>query len=111
MKRPKAPPEDTRVTRIEHAGEELVVFSYPIAEGPPAALVEPLAERLTPAQAEVAWRALEGRTNAEIAAARGTSARTVAKQLEQIYRRLGINSRRELAALAGERRSARRRDG
>jgi DNA-binding CsgD family transcriptional regulator len=37
-----------------------------------------------------------GRSNTEIAAARGTSPRTVAKQLERIYARVGVSSRAEL---------------
>lgn len=104
-------PRGLRVSRIEHEGEELFVFSHALEAEASEDTLGALAESLTAAQAEVAALALEGRANAEIARARGTSERTVAKQLEQIYRRLEINSRRELAALAGERRSAPRRDG
>ncbi|MCK6545615.1 helix-turn-helix transcriptional regulator [Myxococcota bacterium] len=42
---------------------------------------------------------LEGCSNREIAARRGTSVRTVANQVASIYRKVGVNSRRELEVL------------
>jgi len=96
---------------MRHDGEELVVFSLPLESSTPDSALGSLAEVLTAAQRDVAARVLEGASNAEIARARGSSPATVAKQLERIYRRLGINSRRELAALAGARQSARRTGG
>ena len=41
---------------------------------------------------------LDGKSNKAIAAARATSERTVANQLASIYRKLGVNSRSELAS-------------
>jgi DNA-binding CsgD family transcriptional regulator len=55
---------------------------------------------LTAAEREVARMAVEGCSDAEIAARRGTSRSTVANQLGRIYRKLGVASRAELAALA-----------
>ena len=104
---PPTPP-GLRAARFVHEGEELVVFSYPTT-GASSHDVTPeidLAGALTPAQAEVVALVLANRSNSEIAAMRSTAVSTVAKQLEQIYRRLKINSRRELAALAGRVRSA-----
>jgi DNA-binding NarL/FixJ family response regulator len=43
---------------------------------------------------------LEGRSNAEIARDRGTCARTVANQIASMFRKLGVQSRAELAATA-----------
>lgn len=51
---------------------------------------------LTAAEAAVARMVIEGRTNAEIAAARGTSARTVANQARAVFEKIGVTSRRAL---------------
>jgi DNA-binding CsgD family transcriptional regulator len=53
---------------------------------------------LTPAEAEVARLAAAGHSNAAISRARRVHVRTIANQLESIYRKLGIASRHELAA-------------
>jgi DNA-binding NarL/FixJ family response regulator len=55
---------------------------------------------LTPAEAEVAALALDGLSNADIAARRRSSCRTVANQMSSIFRKLGIASRGELGAWA-----------
>lgn len=71
----------------------------PIAADSPASL------GLTPRELEVARRVAAGRTNVEIAAELKITRRTVATHLENIYRRLEIGSRAELArklAEAGE---------
>jgi DNA-binding NarL/FixJ family response regulator len=65
----------------------------PASASPPASWA-----RLTPAERQVAGAVLRGSTNDAIAAARRTSARTVANQLAAIYRKLGVSSRWELAA-------------
>ncbi|HTO07958.1 MAG TPA: helix-turn-helix transcriptional regulator [Myxococcota bacterium] len=53
---------------------------------------------LSPTERQVAELATRGRTDAEIAAARRTSRRTVANQLQHVYRKLGVHSRTELAS-------------
>lgn len=63
---------------------------------------------LTPAEHAVAALAILGHDNAEIARLRGTSIRTVANLLARTFRKLGVGSRGELAALA---RSGRRSEG
>jgi DNA-binding NarL/FixJ family response regulator len=78
------------VFELEHAGESLVVISVPIPE--PAYV-------LTETEHEVARDAIDGLSNAEIAHRRRRSARTIANQLASIYRKLGVASRYELAAL------------
>ena len=60
-------------------------------------------ESLTQAETEVARAAVAGLSNREIAKQRGSAARTVAVQLRSIYRKMGISSRTELAALIGGR--------
>lgn len=59
-------------------------------------------EALTPAEARVTAMAADGATNAAIAAALVLSAKTVEGHLANAYRKLGIASRRELPAAAGE---------
>ncbi|MEZ4381267.1 MAG: helix-turn-helix transcriptional regulator [Nannocystaceae bacterium] len=56
---------------------------------------------LTASEREVLELALRGAKNQEIAAARGRSPSTIANQLNAIYRKLGVASRREAAALLG----------
>lgn len=56
--------------------------------------------RFSEAEQEVARRVCAGLSNAEIAAARGTSVRTVANQLASLLKRAGVESRVELARWA-----------
>ncbi|HVY45931.1 MAG TPA: helix-turn-helix transcriptional regulator [Minicystis sp.] len=58
---------------------------------------------LTSSEAEVAELACAGLSNAEIAARRGCSRRTVANQLASIFRKLSVDSRHALIALLAER--------
>jgi DNA-binding NarL/FixJ family response regulator len=88
-RRPK-PPTTARVSELEIGGETLLVISFPIDE---PGLTEPLTE----AEREVARLAVDGLSNAAIAKQRGTSMRTVANQMASILRKLGVESRRELA--------------
>jgi len=55
---------------------------------------------LTDSENAVAALAIAGHSDTEIAARRGVSKKTVANQLRQIYRKLGVVSRFELAARA-----------
>ena len=54
---------------------------------------------LTPRQLEIARRAARGETNAEIAHALGISVNTVKVRLKQVFERLDICNRTELAAV------------
>ena len=54
---------------------------------------------LRPAERDVLDLILAGLSNAEIASRRRRSARTVAHQVDSIFRRLGVGSRQELLAL------------
>lgn len=70
--------------------------------GPDLALIEmPIPEArlpvaLTEAEQDIAAAVFQGATNQEIATARGVNIKTVAKQLEAIYRKLRVSSRVEL---------------
>jgi DNA-binding CsgD family transcriptional regulator len=65
--------------------------------------------RLSEAEREVAAVAAEGFQSLQIAATLGKSVHTVRRQLESMYRRLGVGNRTELAALIH--RATARRDG
>lgn len=85
-------PAGAEATRFTVAGEELAVLSFP--------LIDPdLPRGVTRAESEVVRLLLAGKTNAEIAQARGTSLRTVANQVQSIFKKLGVSSRAELVAL------------
>jgi DNA-binding NarL/FixJ family response regulator len=53
---------------------------------------------LTASERDIIARLLRGASNREIARARGTSERTVANQLQRIYRKHAVYSRTELVA-------------
>lgn len=53
---------------------------------------------LTPGERHVLALVLQGKTNQQVAKARGTSVRTVANQVASIFRKLNVQSRAELVA-------------
>ncbi len=55
--------------------------------------------KLTEAEHAIMGHLIAGLSNDKIARSRGTSARTIANQITAIYRKMGVRSRRELAAL------------
>ena len=75
----------------------MLVFSFDAAPHDTDAAASEGAARLTPAERAVAAQAARGASNEEIAARRGTTERTVRKQLDAVYRKLGVRSRVELA--------------
>jgi DNA-binding CsgD family transcriptional regulator len=83
-----APP--ARTTRFLHGGEEFAVIRI--------ALAPELPSSLTAAERQVTRMIIEGLSNAEIAARRQTSVRTVANQLRSIYAKLAVGSRRQLCS-------------
>jgi DNA-binding NarL/FixJ family response regulator len=74
-----------------YEGQPLLVAGHPLAA--PALL-----ESLSTAERAVAAAALRGCSHAEIARERGSSPRTVANQLAGAFRKLEVRSRAELAA-------------
>lgn len=91
VKRTSSELRDLRSSTFRVGGQRMLVLSYA------ADLPEP--SNLTRGEAEVARLAAAGRTNAEIAEARGSAPRTVANQMASILAKLGISSRRELAVV------------
>lgn len=79
-------PEDVHVERLDR---DLALLSFAL----PAVCIP---DALTEAEQDVAARVYAGLSNDEIARARGASPNTVARQLESIYRKLGVGSRIEL---------------
>jgi DNA-binding CsgD family transcriptional regulator len=75
--------------------DEFVVFALGLSVPEAGALFAPLSQ----AEAGVAALLLEGKSNADIARARGTSVHTVANQVANIFKKLGVASRSELYAL------------
>jgi DNA-binding NarL/FixJ family response regulator len=92
--RPAPAPFGLRAARVTIGGEEVVIFSVPLAR--PA-----LPHCLSAAEGEVAVALVEGLSNAEIAAARRTSTRTVANQVASLFRKLDVRSRSEAVAALG----------
>ena len=84
----------TRVARLTADGEEFVVLSYPRQ-------TRALVAGLTPAEQRVLDLVRGGLSNAQVAAARGTSVRTVANQVASLFRKLGVQSRAELFVKLG----------
>lgn len=90
----KGCPPEVEMTIVELDGEQLAILAFPPkAVSPPVALTE--VERVLLACV------VKGMSNAEIAAERGRSVHTVAKQLAGLCRKFGVASRVELAAAAG----------
>lgn len=61
---------------------------------------ETLRSRLSPAEGEVTLLSIQGESHQDIAAARGTSLRTVANQLASVFTKIGVHGRSELRAHA-----------
>lgn len=73
------------------------VLSHPLAPEREVPAPGPC-DALTLAERDIATRLMAGASHAAIAQARDTSRRTVGKQVEVLYRKLGVRSRSELAA-------------
>jgi DNA-binding NarL/FixJ family response regulator len=90
-------PPGLNVVDIHLGDADLVVLSYRLPSSQPAFA------SLCPSQRHMLELLLDGRSNAEIARARKTAPGTVAKQVDAVYRRLGVQSRGELASLFSKR--------
>lgn len=84
-------PKDLTASCVAAGQSAVVIFSYRIDHR--------LLVGLTEAEREVVLGAFQGLSNKEIADARQRSVRTVANQLTGAFRKLGVQSRRELVAL------------
>ena len=89
-------PPGLRGFRFRLGSDEFALLSFDLrAANRHAARVD----SLSPSQREIAKLAAQGWSNADIASARATSVRTVENQIAEVYRKLGLRSRRGLAAL------------
>lgn len=84
-------PEGLEITEFRVGAQRYAVFSLPATS-----VLFP--GGLTETEWLVGLMALAGHSNATMAAMRGVAPRTIANQLASIYRKLGVNSRGELAA-------------
>jgi DNA-binding CsgD family transcriptional regulator len=80
-----------RIAELEVAGESLLVGALPALD------VARLAG-LSEAERDVAIALVRGATNREIAKRRGGAERTIANQVQSLFRKLAVHSRAELAA-------------
>jgi DNA-binding NarL/FixJ family response regulator len=85
-------PRGLRAGRFQIGCEKFVVVSYAIPKAPTSAA-------LTVAERDVLGRILAGESNQQIANARRTTVRTVAKQVGSVMTKLGAGSRAELWTL------------
>jgi DNA-binding CsgD family transcriptional regulator len=85
-------PRDLRTHNFELDGQQYVVLSFEGGQAPRLA-------GLSKAETEVVRAALAGLTNEEIAVTRGRSIFTIQNQLAAAWRKLGVSSRHEAAAL------------
>ncbi len=97
------PPQDLQAWSFRVDEDEFAFIEF---------LLVPSLERhpgrpLSPGEQEVVDLVLKGLSSTEVARLRGTSCRTVAKQLATAYGQLGLKSRRELAALRASQRGER----
>jgi len=89
---PEAAPEQLSVAHFRVGEDEFAVLSFPMER-------EALPTTLTTAEHAVLRGILRGESNGDIATKRGTSIRTVANQVQSIFRKLHVHSRAELSAL------------
>lgn len=92
----KSDPE-FRTHTIDGEDGELVVFSWKPGMSPVVSESE-LPPNLTAAERAVCALLVVGLSDAEIAELRGTTRSTITKQVDAIFRKLGVRSRRELIA-------------
>jgi DNA-binding CsgD family transcriptional regulator len=89
------PPEKLEVHSFALGSDEFILLEFPLRNGEANVSIK---QDLTPGERAVAELVLRGQSTSEIARARGTSLRTVANQIAAIFRKVGVNSRRELFA-------------
>ena len=85
------PPNGLGARVLEIEGERYVIFDWPLegSEGWRA---------LTSAELEILELLRQGLTDREIAERRGRTRSTITKQIDSVFRKLGVQSRRELVS-------------
>jgi len=93
-----------RGIRLVHDGEDYAVLELtPSVGAAEVTTASPPGGSMSPAEREVLVLLTRGLSNDEIAKERGTSVRTVANQLQNLYRKFQVTSRVELVAKLGAR--------
>jgi DNA-binding NarL/FixJ family response regulator len=93
-----------RGIRLVHDGEDYAVLELtPSVGDAEVTTASPPTGAISPAERAVLVLLIRGLSNGEIAAERGTSVRTVANQLQKLYRKFHVTSRVELVAKLGPR--------
>jgi DNA-binding NarL/FixJ family response regulator len=90
--RPPSLPAPPELVALESTQGDFAVLSFPLGDEP--------SESLTPAEVTVAQLILQGKSNREIAAQRGSTVRTVANQVASLFRKMNVRSRLELVTAA-----------
>jgi two-component system nitrate/nitrite response regulator NarL len=88
-------PEGLVLESVAEGAEGNLVLSFPLVRRPS------FGQRLTPVEWELLGDLAHGLSNGEIARRRGVSIRTVANQMSQLFRKLGVHSRLDAALVAG----------
>jgi DNA-binding CsgD family transcriptional regulator len=92
--------------RLLELGDGAVLLAFDLeTRGDEGRCFDPL-EALTPAQRRVVGEALDGLSDEAIASRLGLSRHTVSNHLRAAYKRVGVSSRAELAALVRRRADA-----
>lgn len=86
-----SPPSDLSAVHFRIDDDHYAVFSFPT-------VASELPGSLSPCERDVLRAVLRGDSNREIGERRGTSERTVANQVQAIFKKLRVHSRCELAA-------------
>lgn len=84
------PPRQLHARVLEIDGERYAVFEWPLERGEGW-------RTLTSAELEIVELLREGLTDRDIATRRGRTRSTITKQIDSVFRKLGVQSRRELA--------------
>jgi DNA-binding CsgD family transcriptional regulator len=91
-------PAGLEVWRLDAGPDQFALLEWPCETALPAGA-------LSRAEREVLALLLDGSSNAEIAAIRNRSTRTIGNQVGSIFRKLGVGSRSELFAALARRRT------
>jgi DNA-binding CsgD family transcriptional regulator len=99
------PPQHLQVWSFTVGEDQFALIEFPLV---PSRFERNPGRPLSPGEQAVVELVLRGLSSTEIARVRGTSRRTVANQLATAYDKLGVKSRRELAAMHAAQRGERR---
>ena len=101
---PERIPSGAEFFWLETGKEKLALLSFP--ESVSVGAMEPSwTYPLTPAESSILHHLLLGHSDATIARARKRSPRTIGHQVASVFRKVGVNSRRELLSMMREKKT------